>query len=99
VHTSTGEVHLQGGVDGDHVCGCGRDVARVVVYDGRIHLEHLVAIDEIVETLGAHAEGGDDLPLVEALALTGDDPLLHQVDDPVAENISVCTPRSFFSSR
>ena len=49
----------------------------------------MVAVDEIVDFLRAHHEGGDNLAPVEFLVVTRDDAFLHQRQDTVAEHLSM----------
>ena len=82
------QVHLQGGIDGDHVviaCHIGRVVG---VINGK-HLHHGVIVDEVVQLLGTHEKGRHHLVGMKILSGAVDDPFLHQVNNTVGKHFRV----------
>ena len=60
---------------------------RVVGVVDRMHVDHRVVVDPVVEPLAAHQEGGDDLARMERLGGAGDDPRLDQVEQAIGEHL------------
>src|SRR3546814_6802872 len=82
------EVDLCGGVDRHEAVVAG-DHPGVVHPADRQHLDRRVLVQEVVETLGAQAEGGDDLSGAHPLVRPGYPAELHQVDEAVGEQTAV----------
>src|SRR3990172_5648056 len=82
------QIDLDGGVDRHHLRVLGDDKRVVDVVRG-VELDHRVVVDEVVQPLRAQHEAGYDLPRVQRLALAGDDALVDQIDDPVAEQLGM----------
>jgi len=83
-----GEVDLNGRVDGDHPAILGDDEGVIDVLGG-VELHQRVVVGIVVELVAPHQKAADQLPRVERLALVGDDPCVHQVDDAVGEHLCV----------
>lgn len=66
-----------------------RDDTRVVRVVRGVHLHHRVVVGEVIQTAGAHHEGGDDPPGVDALPRTGDDTPFYEVYHAVREHLRV----------
>ena len=89
-HDLAHQVDLQGGVDGDDVVVAADDEGVVRVAH-REHVQDGIVIDEVVEASRAHEECRDKLVRVDTLAGVGDNTLLVEVDDAVAEHLRVDT--------
>ena len=85
-----GEVHLEGGVDGCHLGVLGDDVGVVGVADVH-HGHHRVVVDEVIDLLGAHEEGGYHLAAVDALLGSVDYAFPDEGQDAVGEHLGVDT--------
>ncbi len=84
----SGEIDLQGDVDGHHLVLLADD-ERVVDVLGGLKTEEWIVVDVVVELAGAQAEAGDDLAAVQRLAAAGDDAGLDQIDDAVGDHLGV----------
>ena len=87
-HDLAHEVDLDGRVDGHHVVVLADDV-RVVDVAHREHVDGRVVVDEVVQAARAHEEVRHHLVAVQGLAGVGDDALVVEVDDALAEHLGV----------
>ena len=92
------QVDLDRRVDRDHPAERADHVGVVREVD-RPHLDHRVVMDEVVEALRAHDEGGHDLAAVALLARPGDDAGLDQIDHRVREHLGVDPEIAFVAER
>ena len=82
------QVHLNCGVDGNHVVIAGNHIGMVGVIHG-IELHIRVVVHEIIESLGAHHHGGDKFAGVEGLPLVVNHARLRQIHHAVGECLGV----------
>ena len=83
-----GDVHFDRAVDGGDFGVLADDGGVVDVADIE-HRDERIVVDEVVESLGADHESGDDLAGVDLLLAAGDDALFDEVDEAVGEHFGV----------
>src|ERR1700691_5231228 len=84
----TGQVDLQGGVDGDDVIVLGDDVWVVDIIHG-VALDGRVVVEEVVHGLLPHCESEYGLPGIEPRAPVGPYATFDQLDHPGTECLGV----------
>ena len=82
------QIHLNGGVDGDHVVDLADDV-RIVDIVHRMHLDHRVFVHEFEEALCPQGEGAETLATVDGLAGIVNCAGEHQIDYAVGHQLGV----------
>ena len=64
------------------------DVAVIDIFRG-FERKKRVLIDQVIESLGAHAEAGDDLALVHGFSGTGHRPGLDELNGGIGDHLGV----------
>lgn len=84
----TGEIDLEGGVNGDHLFILG-DIERVIDIIGGMEFDEGVIIDEIVQFLGAKKEASHNFAGVECFLTAGNDTRFDEVDNAIGEEFGM----------
>src|SRR5262249_55968635 len=82
------QVDLHRGVDRHHIRN-GTDAIGVVGIFDRMEFDPWVAVDEVIESLGAPAETGHHLACINIFPGTVDTATLNEIDHPVSEQLGV----------
>ena len=78
----SGQIHLDGGVDGHHIRIL-RDNPRVIGVFDILHQDVRIVVNELVHLLRSEEEGSHHLAGVDLLAASVDDALLYQAENAV----------------
>jgi len=83
-----GEIHLNGGIDGDHAVVLG-DHKRIICIGCRMHLEQRVLVDVLEQALGAEDESDHDFAAMNVFALAGEGAGFEKIDHAVGTHFAV----------